>query len=769
MLHLKKNIWLLFYLIIFIGSSLLVSAVYIKHQEILKETKSNQLYLTKIYHNHLDSLFTENETLQHLIAKEYLQNPNFNNETLKAIVKLNPLLLDIWVFSTDGELQTSTLPEVHFPNLLQNKNSRRWFKETLKTEQMVIGKAYLQKSINKWILPIRKRVSDTDGNIAAVISTGLDLTMLHKQWSGEDNHQNTIQATLNNGAFRILRTNLKSSEYAYYYNKELASNLLFHIPLEQLKTQLGTTSGKVIQGNDISKTEKLMYTLTYNKHYNFWISAEMPYQLILDKLYHHCFFYSVFYLLLIIIVFVLFSWIAKIEKSKSNELTYKAEHDALTGLPNRTILKKHFCKLQRKPNEPFALLYVDLDNFKKINDTFGHSYGDLILLEVSKRITQSIFPHKGLVARYSGDEFIVFLEVSNKEEIAKYAAFLLERIAQPYLIKHNAFKISSSIGIARFPDDENCIETLLSYADSSMSMAKKKRNHYLFFSKTVYHQLMRDIEIEQALHYAIMNEEISMVYQPQLDRNQKLFGVEALVRWNSKKLGNIPPDQFIPIAEETGLMPKLGLYIMHKAMQEISKLQSQQNLQFKLSINVSVRQFVQIDFLEKLMDACEKYMNEQLAITIEITESLFIESLDNLLPIFHKIKANSIALSLDDFGTGYSSLSMLKTVPLDELKIDKSFVDYIAKNSSDKAMVKSIINMGKNLGLLVLAEGVEDKDQVKLLKDAGCDIFQGYYFSKPLALEELATFAKAHQKPTQPHNCKEIPQFNGKSPQQVSA
>jgi len=769
MLHLKKNIWLLFYLIIFIGSSLLVSAVYIKHQEILKETKSNQLYLTKIYHNHLDSLFTENETLQHLIAKEYLQDPNFNNETLKTILKLNPLLLDIWIFSTEGELQKSTLPEVRFTNLLQNKNSQRWFRETLKTEQMVIGKAYLLKSINKWILPIRKRVSDADGNIVAVISTGLDLTMLHKQWGDENNQQNTIQATLNNGAFRILRTNLKTSEYAYYYNKELASNLLFHTPLEQFKTQLSTTSGEVIQGNDISETGKIIYTLAYNKRYDFWVSAEMPYQLVLNKLYHHCFFYSVFYLLLIIIVFSLFRWITKIEKAKSNELTYKAEHDALTGLPNRTILKKHFCKLQRNHNAPFALLYIDLDNFKNINDTFGHSYGDLILLEASKRISQSIFPHKGLVARYSGDEFIIFLEVSNKEEVAKYAAFLLESLAQPYLIKHNAFKISSSIGIARFPDDETRIETLLSYADSSMSIAKKKKNHYLFFSKTVHHQLMRDIEIEQALHYAIMNEEISMVYQPQLDRNQKLFGVEALVRWNSQKLGNIPPDQFIPIAEKNGLMPKLGLYIMHKAMQEISTLQTRENLQFKLSINVSVRQLIQVDFIKKLMDACEKYVNEQLAITIEITESLFIESLDNLLPIFHKMKAHAIALSLDDFGTGYSSLSMLKAVPLDELKIDKSFVDYIAKNSGDEAMARSIINMGKNLGLLVLAEGVEDKAQVEILKEAGCDIFQGYYFSKPLALEELAIFAKDHQKPIQTPNCKEIPQLIGKVAQPISA
>ena len=746
MFHFKKNIWLLFYLIVFIGSALLATAVYMKHQEILNETKSDQLYLTKIYHNHLNSLFSEHEILHNLIGNEYLKNPNFNSETFNAVLKLNPLLLDIWIFSKEGELQHSTLPGITFPNLLQYKNTQQWFQETLNTNSMVIGRAYLLQSINKWILPIRKKIIDNNGKIVAVISTGIDLTMLHKQWREENNHQNTIQATLNNGAFRILRTNLTTEQYPHYYDNSLPSSTLFAQNITQLKARLtakaDSNSEPFIQEIKYLKTGKEIYTITYNERYRFWISAEMPYQLVLQKLYRHSFFYSVFYLLLIIIVFSLFHWIIKIEKSKTDELTYKASHDALTGLANRTIIKKHFHKLQKKAETPFALLYLDLDNFKSINDTFGHSYGDNILIEVTKRIRKSLATHKGIVARYSGDEFVIFLESDNKEEIEKYSTLLLESISLPYLINHNTFKISSSIGIARFPDDACHIETLLSYADNSMYMAKKKKNHYLFFSKEVHHQLMRNIEIEQALHHAVMNDEISLVYQPQLDREQRLFGVEALVRWNSKKLGCVPPDRFIPIAEETGLMPKLGLYIMHKAMQEISELQTQEGLQFKLSINVSVRQFVQIDFIEKLMDACKKYMSGQIAITIEITESLFIESLETLLPLFHKMKANYISLSLDDFGTGYSSLSMLKEVPLDELKIDKSFVDHIAENSSDKAMVRSIISMGKNLGLLVLAEGVEDKEQVELLKEAGCDVFQGYYFSKPLSLKDLAAFAK---------------------------
>jgi diguanylate cyclase (GGDEF)-like protein len=745
MFHFKKNIWLLFYFLVFLGGALFATDIYIKHKGILNEVKSEQLYLTKIYYRHLNSLFTEHEVLNNLIANEYIKSPNFSNEPFARVLALNPLILDIEIFSKGGDLLFSALQP--FPSSLsENSHSKPWFQETLSTNKMVIGKAYLLPDRNKWVLPMRTKISDNNGNIVAVISTGIDLNILHQRWFEENHHQNIIHATLNNGFVRILRTHSAAQQYD---KKTQPDNMLFGQKRAQLEARLtakiAADSLPFIHDMTPPTPEELIYTITYNDHFRFWISAEMPYQFVLQKLYQHILFSGTFYLLFIIIVFSLFRWIAKIEKAKLNELTYKAEHDALTGLANSTVIKKHFRKLQHAEEKPFALLYLDLDHFKNINDTFGHSYGDLILIEVAKRLTQSLAHHKGLATRYSGDEFVVFVESNNKAEISAYATFLLKSISLPYLIKQDVFKIQASIGIACFPDDASNIETLLSYADSSMFMAKKQKNQCLFFSKSVHHQLIHNIEIEQALHHAIMNDEISLVYQPQLDKNQILFGVEALVRWNNKKLGNIPPDLFIPIAEEIGLMPKLGLYIMHKAMQEIANLQKQEALQFKLSINVSVRQFVQIDFIEKLMDACKKYTQGQIAITIEVTESLFIESLDNLLPIFHKIKDNYISLSLDDFGTGYSSLSMLKKLPIDELKIDKSFVDNIADNSNDRAMVKSIISMGKNLGLLVLAEGVEHKEQVEILKKAGCDIFQGYYFSKPLSLKDLEAFAKINK------------------------
>ena len=747
----KKNTWQIFYSIIFVGGLLLSAATYIKYQVLLKETRSEQLYVSKTFNNHLTSLLTQYETVLDLISDEFSQNKKLNIEILDNVVNKSHLLVGIAIFSVDGtvKISTSNLAPINYPNLLKNPHSRAWFKDTLNRKQMVVGKPYFFTSIEKWLIPVRKRVMDRQGKVIAVISSGVDLVALSKQWDETEGLNNTLQAVLDKQFFHLLHTGISTEAYEQYYNTPITTPILkgLNSALEKQKLTFEELrhSGAYIQMSSEISEQATISTLTYNQKYRFWVLAAQKYKHIYNKLYDFFWPCLAFYLFLIVLFFILFKWIIRIEKSKISELTHKAEYDALTGLPNRTFLNKQLHELQSPEKTPFSLLYIDLDNFKNINDMFGHSYGDLLLIEVTKRINESLAPYKGFASRYSGDEFVIFIESEDKEEIAAYARFLLKSIALPYLINSNTFKISSSIGIARFPDDAANIETLLSYADNSMFLAKKKKNHYLFFSKEVHHQLMRNIEIEQALHRAIINDEISLVYQPQLDREQKLFGVEALVRWNSKKLGFIAPDLFIPIAEETGLMPKLGLYIMHKAMKEIAILKKQEGLAFKLSINVSVRQFMQIDFIEKLLQACTYYSTDKAAITIEITESLFIESLETLSPLFHKMKANAISLSLDDFGTGYSSLSMLRKVPIDELKIDKSFVDHIATNNTDRAMVKNIIRMGKELGITVLAEGVETAEQVEILQQADCDIFQGYYFSKPLSLNDLTAFAKEHK------------------------
>ena len=742
---LKKKIWFLFYLIVFIGALLLSSAIYIKYQGLIKETQSEQLYVSKIFNNHLSSIFTQYETVLDLISDEFTLHNKINIATLDNAINKTPLLVGVAIFSPDGTVKTSTsnLTPVNYPNLLKNTHSRKWFKHALNSEQMVIGKPYFFNPINKWIIPIRKRIVDSKGNVAAVISTGVDLVTLSKQWNETEGLNNTLQTLLDDQFYRILRTGVSEDEYEKYYNNPVEASVLesLNSALEnqQLTMEELRLSGAYIQmSTEISGQAKIS-TLSYNPKYHFWILAIQKQEQLCNELYNFSWLCFAFYLFLIMLFFVLFKWIIRIEYNKLSELTYKTEYDTLTGLYNRSVLKTLTQKLQ-KSGKTFSLFYIDLDHFKNINDTFGHSYGDIILIEASKRIISSLNFVQGTAIRFSGDEFVILVELSNLKVLKRYTQKLLADIAKPYLINNNSFKISASIGIAQYPKDTSDIETLLSYAGNSMSLAKKVKNQHLFFSQEMHNQLIKNIEIEQALHHAISNNEISLVYQPQLDQKQNLFGVEALVRWKSESLGIISPDIFIPIAEEIGIMPSLGSYIMDRAMSEISTLQKQQKVAFKLSINVSGRQFVQVDFFEKLIECYQVYQSEFLSITIEITESLFIESLETLLPIFHKMKAHNISLSLDDFGTGYSSLSLLRKIPIDELKIDKSFVDHITDNKTDKAMVKSIINMGKNLDMSVLAEGVETKAHVEILKSAGCDLFQGYYFSKPLQLAELQQF-----------------------------
>ena len=482
-------------------------------------------------------------------------------------------------------------------------------------------------------------------------------------------------------------------------------------------------------------------TLLFNKKLKIWFTALESSHSLYQGMIQVFAVYSAFYLLIFIIIFFLFKWIVRIEKNKINELTFRAEHDPLTGLYNRSILKSKNIKYNKK-NQPFSLLYIDLDHFKAINDSYGYSYGDILLVEVSKRISKVLQNINGISIRLSADEFILLIDCTDKDKLIRYCKKLLAEIALPYVINNTDFKVSASIGIAQSPLNATDIETLTSYANNSMLIAKKSKNDYVFFSEKIHLQLIKNIEMEQALHKALTKNEISLVYQPQLDSDQKLYGVEALVRWENPNLGHVPPDIFIPIAETTGLMPELGTYIMNKAMVDISTLQYKMKKAFKLSINVSARQFVQLNFFETLNNCLDSYKSPYMDITIEITENLFIENVQHLLPIFKKMKEQNISLSLDDFGTGYSSLSMLKNVPIDELKIDKSFVDYIVENKNERAMVESIITMGKNLGMKVLAEGVETQQQATILKNAGCDFYQGYYFSKPLTLNNLEIFIK---------------------------
>ncbi|PKF63039.1 hypothetical protein CW745_06335 [Psychromonas sp. psych-6C06] len=736
-----KKTSLFFYIIALGGFLILLISGYLKFTELEYKLQAEQRYVTKLFESHVSSALFQFESMLDLISYESTLQHNLNVEVIDNILSRTPLLIGFALFNPDGEVRSisSSLQNVRLPNLLTDEKTKKWFKHALTQDQMTIGNPYILQPLNKWVVPIRKRVVDKQGNVVAVITSGLDLQTLSQQWNDGSDGRRVFQATLDNDYYRILRTNVALNKYESTYSSPISSDVirLIEEQLAEQKISLQSLrdSGQSVQLKPSSQQSEY-FTILYNPKHQIWINASESSFSLQKKLIPPLLAYSTFYLLFLVASFFIFRWVARLEKSKLAELTYRAERDLLTGLYNRTILKSKKLKFHRS-NIPFSLLYIDLDNFKTINDSYGYSYGDGILIEVSKRLTSSLERVEGTAIRLSADEFIVLIASIDKDIVEEFCRELLSCINTPYIVNNNDFKISASIGIAQSPNNATEIETLISYANNSMLIAKKSKNNFIFFSEQIHRQLIKNIEIEQALKSAVDKNEISLVYQPQMNNKGELCGVEALVRWNNEGLGFIPPDQFIPIAEETGIMPALGAYIMNQAMLEISALQYKKRKSFQLSINVSARQFVQLNFFESLINCLALHKSPYMKITIEITESLFIENIERLLPIFKKMKEENISLSLDDFGTGYSSLSMLRNVPIDELKIDKSFVDDIAHDKNDRAMVASIITMGKNLGMSVLAEGVENKQQLAILQTAGCDIYQGYYFSKPLNLIDL--------------------------------
>lgn len=373
--------------------------------------------------------------------------------------------------------------------------------------------------------------------------------------------------------------------------------------------------------------------------------------------------------------------------------------------------------------------------------THSHEFGDEVLKQISTRLNH--FSGEGrLIVREASDEFIFIVNRTDEETIKELASELIQTLSKPYNVNDNQFLLSCSIGIAFYPMHGDNLDALLLSADIAMYQAKKQRNAYSLFNQEMQASHLHKMKVEQRLRLAIEKQTLFMAYQPQLNINGEIYGVEALVRWEDEELGKVPPNEFVPVAESSGLMVRLGELIIEKSLEDMGLLTTHLATPIQMSINISVKQFLHAKFIERLMAAMDKYHLDCNRITLEITENLFIEDLEKFSPTCERLHALGFKISLDDFGTGYSSLSMLRTLPIDEVKIDKSFVDNIEHDKKALNMVKNIIAIGKNFEMKVLAEGVETQRQRDQLEACGCDLIQGYFYSKPLSFDQLVSFVK---------------------------
>ncbi|MBL8467231.1 two-component system response regulator [Methyloversatilis discipulorum] len=422
------------------------------------------------------------------------------------------------------------------------------------------------------------------------------------------------------------------------------------------------------------------------------------------------------------------------------KLNHLAHHDALTGLPNRLLFDDRFeraIEQARRAQQRCILLFLDLDSFKGVNDTLGHGVGDELLRAVSVRLREAL-RRSDTLARLGGDEFVVLTGSAQPEDASHLALKLLNALRDPFDLGDEQIRITGSIGIAVFPDHGGDRNVLMRAADIAMYSAKSQgRNRYQFFTTDMSERTQERMQMEQGLRRAIDSDALEVHYQPQLRLSDgHVIGVEALVRWPHPELGMISPARFIPVAEESGIIETLGMWVLRRACHDIVGLPDNDGRQMRLAVNVSVRQFMREDFVAHVLQVLTETGFPAESLELEITEST-LQVIEHSAGILDSLKRLGISISIDDFGTGYSSLSVLRGLPIDRIKIDRSFIIDLTENEDARAMIEAMLTLGRSLRMTTIAEGIELSEQAELLLRLGCSEGQGYLFARPMSASQL--------------------------------
>ena len=433
-------------------------------------------------------------------------------------------------------------------------------------------------------------------------------------------------------------------------------------------------------------------------------------------------------------------------KADQERIYWLAHYDALTSLPNRTLLgerAEHAIRLARESGTPLAVVFLDLDHFKHVNDSLGHRVGDALLVEIAKRL-RAVVREKDTVCRLGGDEFVLLLPGANAHGAARVAGKLQEASRQYYQIDHHELTMAPSMGIALFPGDGEDFDTLTQSADVAMYQAKLDgRNTFRFFTPEMQAQSVRALQLENALRRALERDQLRMHYQPQMDLTTgRVHSVEALLRWHHPHLGTISPAEFIPIAEDSGQILPIGEWVLRTALQQLKTWRDSGFVDLSMAVNLSAIQFRQPQLPEMVSQILAELDLPADALELELTEGVAVDDPHAAAATMNRLHARGVRLSMDDFGTGYSSLSQLKRFQIFKLKIDQSFVRDLGNDGNDRAIVSAIIRMAQALGMRTTAEGVETEGQLAFLREQGCDEAQGYHFSTPLPASELETFMR---------------------------
>ena len=761
MLPIKKNIWLIYYAFLALGLVYLVVSAYSRWEALKTGAVVELAYLNRILSSSLTLNFDQQEIMLDLLGRQLLAAESSatieqSRKLLDDILLHNKTLLAFGLANLDGDIKvgSSNLNLDKMPNLKRLESSRKSFFKAMEIDRMVLGRTYFLPALGDIVIPIRKGIRDSENRLVGMMTAGINarellpqLNPIHRKFSevtpyqlqifhGDDFYYAFISGVTDIEQLREIIDTPISSQQRRMLDKSLREQL--GLELAELKHQ----SDPLVFEDTDSTGRAQLHSLIYLPKYQMWSSSTLPMDSLLEQLWQSIIFYLVTFLIVFSLAYLMFRQIAQIDQKNHDELLRQASQDFLTGLKNRQYLRLAEPHWVGKAGAPFSVFFIDLDNFKNINDSHGHSYGDMLLKEVAQRLLM-VFSDDDLVCRQGGDEFIVISRTCNETAITNLAAGVLQSLASPYYVENYNFVMGASIGVAHYPADGDSFETLFSAADTAMYEAKNVKNSFYIFSSELRDELMETTDIQQALPQALAEGEFSLVYQPQVLNGQIPVGVEALIRWKSGELGQVPPDRFIRVSEGNGMINDIGHFVIDQALYDLSEINRHHYCQnLHLSVNVSIRQLQENGFIERLSASLLKYEFPANQFTLEITEGIFVDDLQYLIPVLHKIRSLGVKLSMDDFGTGYSSLSLLKQLPVDELKIDKSFIDNIATRNEDRLMVLNIIDIAQNLGIKVVAEGIEQEEQSSLLLDLGCNLQQGYFYCGPVDLERLVEYCE---------------------------
>lgn len=671
-------------------------------------------------------------------------------EDLRSEELLPPeIIFTVSIIDARGEILDST----NRSSLPENVAKMDFFKRAKEQEDMVIGQPQRDRQSDEWRLTFSRRFGEAGQRFAGIVALSVHAGYFVSGYESDALGEHGVLGLVGtDGVFRVRRTGNDIST---------GSTIDYNALVQDGATVDATVEVTVNRWDDTRR-----YTIA-RKIYEFPLAivvglSEAEQLAPADRIESSYIWRAAMASILLVVIAALLgrlSW--QLRKSRARVMEERAEHarhveylayhDNLTDLPNRALFSRLFyqqMQYARRYEKRLALMFLDLDRFKAINDSLGHEAGDELLKKMGRRIGESL-RETDIVARLGGDEFIMLLpEITEEAQVTTVAGKILAAVARPFAIAEQEFRITISIGIAMFPADGEDEQTLMKNADIAMYQAKEGgKNSYRFYSEKLNTASLERRTLESSLRKALENNDFRLFYQSKQDMTTgRIAGMKALLRWQHSDLGLIPPMQFIPLAEENGLIVPIGRWVFKTACRQNLAWQKEGFPKLSMTVNISKRQFFDEDFLKDVGDTLQESGMAPELLELEITEAVLMHDIARTIRILKDLKQMRVRIAIDDFGTGYSSLSKLKDFPLDTLKINGSYIQNMIPNAEIKGLTMALIDLGKSLGFTVVAEGVESKEQADLLRTNSCDQFQGFYINKPMPPEEFASAVREQLK-----------------------